>query len=322
MTKRRINQQQAARIKKNQAKFHSETQYSSSQHQEGLVLACYGRHAEIENDSGQRIHCDIRTNLNFLVAGDRVIWQEQKEGRGVVLSLCPRTSVLNRVGRYNTLKPVAANVDQLIIVLSAKPEPSFELLDSYLVMAECLHIQAAILLNKIDLPSASLQETLQTIYKPLGYPILYTSQIELQGYDALNVQLSHHLSVIVGQSGVGKSSLISHILPHEQNISTGAISEFSELGCHTTSNSRLYHLPEGGALIDSPGIRELNLWQMSGADVLYGFRELRDEAKACKFRNCDHKKGSGCAIIHAVEKGLISEKRYESYLKILSHSKS
>lgn len=316
MAKRRINQQQSARIKKNQAKFHSEDEGRPIDHREGLVLVCYGRHADIEDQDGRRIHCDIRTNLGFLVAGDRVIWQEQKEGRGVILSLCPRTSVINRGDKRNILRPVASNIDQLIIVLAPKPEPSFGLLDSYLVMAECLQIQACILLNKIDLPSQELQDELLTTYKHLGYPILFISKLGLQGYDLLKKQLSHHLSVIVGQSGVGKSSLISHILPHEKNIVTGNISALSELGCHTTSNSRLYHLPEGGALIDSPGIRELSLWQMPVSDILYGFIELRARGNACKFRNCEHQNSPGCALIHAVEAGLISEKRYESFIRL------
>ncbi len=315
MAKRRINQQQTARIKRNQAKFHLSEDLPID-HLEGLVVICYGRHAEIETRDGRRVHCDIRTNLGFFVAGDQVIWQEQKNGRGIILSLCPRTSVLHRGDKHNVARPVAANVDQLIIVLAPKPAPSFGLLDSYLVMAECMQVQACILLNKIDLPSKDLQDELTNTYTNLGYPILFISKMDLKGYDVLKEQLSNHLSVIVGQSGVGKSSLISNILPHEQNIATGAISASSELGCHTTSNSRLYHLPEGGALIDSPGIRELSLGEMPVSDILYGFKELRSQGNACKFRNCEHQNSPGCALVHAVEAGLITEKRYNSFIKL------
>ena len=184
-----------------------------------------------------------------MVAGDRIIWQPEGEHQGVVVSLYPRGSILARPTLAGLKKPVAANITQLIIVMATKPEISWPLLDSYLIMAETLHLHAVILLNKTDLPCDKLKSELLKDYEPLGYPIIMTNQNEPDGYELLKKALNHQISVFVGQSGVGKSSLISRILPHELNISTGEISEGSELGKHTTSNSRYYHLPSGGALI-------------------------------------------------------------------------
>lgn len=312
MTKRRISQQQSARIKKNQDKLRLE------ENQEGLVVARFGRHAEVEDKTSRRIHCNIRTNLDSLVAGDRVVWAPEAQGRGIILSLCPRSSVLCRPDRRNVLKPIAANISQMVIVIAPKPEPSWELLDSYLVMAECLHLDVCIVLNKVDLEAQLIQEALELLYRPLDYTIVFTSKQNLDSYERVKETLKDQTSVIVGQSGVGKSSLIAGILPHETGIQTGEISEFSELGCHTTSNSRLYHLTEGGSLIDSPGIRELGLWQMPQQDLIYGFREIRPLIGSCKYRNCNHHNTPGCALDDALSKNLISERRYKSFLSIVS----
>lgn len=313
MSKRRINQQQSARIQKIQASYRSDV---SSANKEGLVLTRYGRHAEIEDSEGKPVHCSIRPNLDSLVAGDKVIWQEESNNQGVVVSRHPRQSVLARPDKRGSQKPVAANISQIIIVVAVKPEIHWPLLDSYLVMAEHLGLDACIVLNKVDLPSETIQQELCSCYQSIGYPVLFTSKQNDLGYDLLKHQLNHHTSVFVGQSGVGKSSLISVILPHETKIQTADISASSELGCHTTSNSRYYHLPSGGALIDSPGVREFTLGHLSTAEITQGYREFKHLISQCKFRNCNHKDSPGCAIIAAISAGKIAQKRYENFLKI------
>lgn len=313
MSKRRINKQQAARIEKMQAEYRQKTDMLGK---DGLVLTRFGRHAEIEDTQGNRIHCSIRPNLDSLVAGDRVIWQAEGSTQGVVVSRYPRQSTLGRPDKRGLFKPVAANISQVIVVAAAKPELTWPLLDSYLVMAEHLALQVCIVLNKVDLSCETIQQELLTCYKPLGYPILFTSKFNAQGYELLKETLQHHTSVFVGQSGVGKSSLIAGILPHENNIQTAEISAGSELGCHTTSNSRLYHLPSGGALIDSPGVREFGLWHMPVAEITQGYREFQPLIAQCKFRNCNHKDTPGCAIQAALDEGRITKKRYDSFIKI------
>ncbi len=315
MSKRRINKQQSARIEKIQQTY----QAKENNHEalaDGLVITRFSRHVEIEDNEGKRIRCSIRPNLEILVAGDRIIWQPEGDNQGVVVSLYPRGSILARPTSAGLKKPVAANITQLIIVIAPKPEISWPLLDSYLIMAETLRLHAVILLNKTDMPCDDLKSELIKDYQPLGYPIIFTSKNELDGYEQLKKALNHQISVFVGQSGVGKSSLISGILPHELNISTNTISEGSELGRHTTSNSRYYHLPSGGALIDSPGVREFNLWEMDAALIAKGYNEFAPYISQCKYRNCLHIDTPHCAILDALKKGLISRNRYNNFIKL------
>lgn len=317
MSKRRISKQQSARIQKIQARYRQKNDLSDTfPGEEGLVLTRFSRHAIIEDRQGNCIHCSIRPNLDSLVAGDQVIWQTESKG-GVVVSRFPRVSVLSRPDKRGEFKPIAANITQVLVVVAPKPELTWPLLDSYLVMTEHLGLNLCIVLNKVDIPCVSLQEELLKLYKPLGYPILFTSSHNNSGYDLLRQTLNHHTSVFVGQSGVGKSSLISKILP-EMNIQTAEISTGSELGCHTTSNSRLYHLPFGGNLIDSPGVREFGLWHMAIPEIAQGYREFRPLISQCKFRNCNHRDSPGCAIIAALDEGTLAQRRYDNFLKIIA----
>lgn len=314
MSKRRISKQQSARIEQIQQNYH-ENKKSHDDLADGLVITRFSKHVVVEDNQSKQIHCSIRPNLETLVAGDRVIWQAEGVNQGVVVSLYPRSSVLAKPSA-GLIKPVAANITQLIIVIAPKPEISWPLLDSYLVMAETLHLHAIILLNKTDLPCESLKEQLILDYGTLNYPILLINKNSSEGFEQLKYRLNHQISVFVGQSGVGKSSLISSILPHEQNISINELSEISELGRHTTSNSRYYHLPSGGALIDSPGVREFSLGHIETAEIVRGYPEFRPYLSQCKFRNCPHKDTPHCAIIKAKNEGLISEKRYENFIKL------
>ncbi|MBA2652272.1 MAG: small ribosomal subunit biogenesis GTPase RsgA [Tatlockia sp.] len=318
MSKRRINKQQSARIQKIQANYRQQSEIDLSlTTEEGLVLSRFGRHAEVEDSKGNRIHCSIRPNIDSLVAGDQVVWQAETEFKGVVVSRYPRNSMLGRPDNRGAFKPIAANITQIIVVTAAKPELTWSLLDSYLVMAEDLELEVCIVLNKVDLVCDSLKNELLACYQPLGYRIIFTSEQNHQGYDLLKETLNHQISVFVGQSGVGKSSIISGLLPHENNIQTGEISANTELGCHTTSNSRYYHLPSGGALIDSPGVREIGLSHMPISKITQSYRELRPLISQCRFRNCNHHANPGCAIMKALSEGKISPKRYENYLKII-----
>ena len=316
MSKRRINKQQSARIEKIQQTYQEIKKTNPTDFADGLVITRFSRHVELEDDTGSIIRCAIRPNLDILVAGDRVIWQKQGNDQGVVVNIHPRTSILARPNRSGIKKPVAANITQMIIVIAAKPEISWPLLDSYLIMAEILDLHAIILLNKTDLACDALKQQLVTIYQPLKYPLLFCTKNSVEHYEHLKKCLNHQISVFVGQSGVGKSSLIAGILPHEQNIATNEISENSELGRHTTSNSRYYHLPSGGALIDSPGVREFSLWEIDPSMIAQGYREFKPYLSQCKFRNCTHIATPHCGIIGALQDGFISSLRYENFIKL------
>ena len=311
MTKRRISKQQSLRIAKRDRNLDKTIH-------EGLVITRYSRHVHIEDAEGQSIHCAIRPNIDSLVAGDRVIWLPEGPAQGLVLSVCPRHSVLGRPNTQGQIKPIAANITQIMVVVAPIPLVSWRLLDSYLIMAEHLKIPVYIVLNKTDLETADIRKDLLQIYEPLGYPLLFTNMAKDEDIKSLHKALRNQTSVFVGQSGVGKSSIITRLLPHTSaQIQTGAVSAQSQLGCHTTSNSHLYHLPSGGALIDSPGVRDMSLWAMPQSDLALGYREFRPYAAQCKFRNCSHENTPGCAVLNAVKNNQISLKRYESYVKIL-----
>ncbi|RUR10786.1 small ribosomal subunit biogenesis GTPase RsgA [Legionella septentrionalis] len=316
MSKRRISKQQSDRIEKKQQSYHEPASEYNTSINEGLVLTCFGRHALVEDSNKHTMHCSIRANLATLVAGDRVLWQAEGAQQGVIVSLSPRTSVLGRPDKHGSIRPVAANITQLMIVVAPKPLISWPLLDSYLIIAEHLNLNACIVLNKTDLGIADIEMPLSH-YQSLGYTVLHTSFSKPQSYKALLAALNHETSVFVGQSGVGKSSLIAKILPEETNIQTASISQV-ELGRHTTSNSYFYHLPSGGALIDSPGVREFGLWHMPAAEIAKGYREFRPYLSQCKFRNCNHQNTPDCALIEAVKQGEIQRDRYHNYVKISS----
>ena len=317
MSKRRISHQQSHRINQKQSRYQERAASASPETlTEGLVIKRYSRLALIEDNSGHRLRCAIRADIHSLVAGDRVIWQPEGQDSGVVLSVSPRQSVLNRPDFRGVLKAVAANITQVMIVVAPIPDISWALLDSYLVMTESLQLNACIVLNKTDLACDVAKERLQNLYKPLGYSVLYVSRENGAQQAELLATLNDQTSVFVGQSGVGKSSIISRILPQEDDIVTGEVSEHSNLGRHTTSNSCLYHLTGGGHLIDSPGVREFGLSDMPIRNIAEGFREFRTYITECQFRNCNHQKAPGCAVMKALNLGEISQARYDSYVKL------
>jgi len=320
MSKRRLNKQQTARIEKQHQHYrHLQEKEDNKTLCDGLVITRYSRHAHIEDQEGHDIHCVIRPNLNSIVAGDHVVWQPEGPSQGSIVSVYPRKTVLGRPDAQGQVKAIAANISQMMVVIAPVPTISWLLLDSYLVMADYLSLPAVILLNKTDLGVESIQHDLLHDYEPLGYPLVLTNRVT-DDLSALQKILRHQTSVFVGQSGVGKSSLITRVLPHEASrIKTGDVSSQSQFGCHTTSNSQLFHLPTGGDLIDSPGVREFSLWTLPPGSIAAGFREFKPYLGQCKFRDCTHAQDTpSCAIIHAVKSQQISMKRYTNYVKMLA----
>lgn len=287
---------------------------------EGLIVAHFGTQVEVESEPGQRQRCHIRANLEGMVTGDRVIWR-QGEPTGVVVAQLERNSVLSRPDPYGKIKPVAANIDQIILVMASAPEPHANLIDRYLVAAETVGIEPVILLNKTDLLDNDPErrahiEQLLAIYPTLDYKMLHASVTSERGMEEFLAQLRDRTSVFVGQSGVGKSSLINVLLP-ELDLRVSALSESTNKGVHTTTTARLFHLPSGGVLIDSPGIREFGLWHMTRRQIEAGFREFHPLLGSCKFRDCKHEQEPQCAILAAVESGAVSQRRLNSYRQMV-----
>lgn len=316
MSKRRLSLQQSMRMKAKEQQ-QADSLSHSELFQEGLVITRAKNTALIENSQGQRFSCAIRPSVDSLVAGDRVIWQQQDHHQGAVCSYLPRKTVLGRPDKEGRVRPIAANISQLILVVAPQPEITWSLVDSYLIVAEYLQLNLTILLNKADIACDDLYQQLRQYYAPLNYPLMQTGFHDPKSYLQLQKILSHETSIFIGQSGVGKSSLVNKIRP-DCRAATGPISIKTQLGQHTTSNSYLYHLPEGGCLIDSPGIREFGLWHMPHQQIAAGFREFQPLLAQCKFRNCNHHDSPGCAIIAAVKKGHIAQQRYQNYVKIMT----
>ena len=332
MSKRKLSRQQSWRIGKireqrarraDRREAMAEQALASGElgpEQQGLVTAHFGTQVEVESDAGKRRRCHLRANLEGLVTGDRVVWCEG-EPTGVVVAQLARQNALSRPDPYGKLKAVAANIDQIILVIAPVPEPHAQLIDRYLVAAEVVGIEPVILLNKTDLlaDNRELQlemDDLLAAYPPLGYRTLHTSS-RRGGLDELRGALRERISIFVGQSGVGKSSLVNALLPAAE-LRVGGLSENTSKGTHTTTTARLFHLPSGGSLIDSPGIREFGLWHMSRAEVERGFREFRPLLGCCRFRDCRHEQEPGCAILEALQAGAISERRMASYRYIVT----
>ena len=286
---------------------------------EGLITAHFGTQVEVESAPGKSHRCYMRANLEGLVTGDRVIWCPG-EPTGVVVAQLERQSELRRPDPYGKLKPIAANIDQIFVVIAPYPEPHANLIDRYLVAAESVDIEPIILLNKTDLLAddpalEQLMGLLLDSYPDLGYRIIRTS-IKSGGMEELRQALKGRTSVFVGQSGVGKSSLVNTLLP-DAHLRVGALSENTLKGTHTTTTAQLFHLPSGGTLIDSPGIREFGLWHMTKEQVEQGFIEFRDYLGTCKFRDCQHQHEPQCAILTAADTGGISIERLDSYRRII-----
>ena len=327
MAKRKITDQQQRRIHRKQstsihagAQKKSEALLSSGQlgpEQEGIVSTRYSNQVDvISSAEGQPHRCYLRSNLVSVVTGDKVIWC-QGEPYGVVSAVLPRATQLDRPDARGKLRPVAANIDRIVVVIAPEPMPHANLIDRYLVAIEHQGITPVLVLNKVDMDSdkTAAARTLIQVYAELGYEVIEASAESKQGLEQLTKALAEHTSVFVGQSGVGKSSVINAICPSAK-AAVGVLSEAHTQGRHTTTRANLFFLREGGRLIDSPGIREFGLIHLDERDIALGFVEFLPFLGQCKFRDCSHEQEPGCALQDALEDGKISLQRMRSYEQI------
>ena len=288
----------------------------------GETDTCAGLEASgaqiLEDGEGGLNRCTARQNLGRLTCGDQVIWQASGMREGVVVAVSERRSLLTRSDYRGQPRPVAANLDAVAVVLAPSPEPSEYLIDRYLVAIAAIGVQGLLVLNKVDLLDAPALAALcdrLAPYRQIGYPVLLASSRTEHGLDTLQNWLQGRTSLLAGQSGVGKSSLFKALLP-DREIRSQAVSAATGHGAHTTSASTLYHLPDGGDLIDSPGVRSFELGEIGFNDLERGFPELAAYLGRCRFSDCRHDVEPDCALRDAVAQGAVHARRLESYRQL------
>ncbi|TWR29892.1 ribosome small subunit-dependent GTPase A [Mucilaginibacter pallidiroseus] len=296
---------------------------------QGLVTKSTGSWYQVKSGT-ETVDCRIKgkfrikglTTTNPLAVGDWVDYEmEPEQGTGVVTHLHPRKNYIIRksINLSKQAQIIAANLDMaLLVVTLASPRTSLGFIDRFLVTAEAYDIPACLIFNKLDLFSKEGLEILQdykAIYENIGYPCYQVSAKENINIDQVQDLIKDKVTLISGHSGVGKSSLINRLLP-DLDLRTHMVSEWSDKGMHTTTFAEMFELPQGGYIIDTPGIRELGVIDIEQQELSHFFPEMRERMNQCRFNNCRHINEPGCAVLEAVEEGDITLSRYDSYLSI------
>ncbi len=292
----------------------------------GVVVRATGSWYEVLS-GGERLQCRIRGKLrlkgvrstNPVVVGDEVSCLTDEQGSHVIIDITPRRNyVIRRASNLSKESHIiAANIDQaLLLVTLRQPETAWEFVDRFLVTCEAYKIPVVILLAKSDLQEREEVDFFRATYEPIGYRVVEVSAVTGEGVEEVHDLLVGRTTLLSGNSGVGKSTLVQHIDP-TLDIRTGDISESHHKGRHTTTFSTMYPLSEGGALIDTPGIKGFGLIDIEEEELWHYFPEMMHYGRECRFYNCTHTHEPGCAVVAALEAGEISPMRYESYLKMM-----
>ena len=297
----------------------------------GLVIKNTGSWVTVRLDDGNTVNCKMRGVLrlkglrctNPVAVGDRVQVEDKGGDAPVVGDIEPRRNYIIR--RSSNLSKefqiIAANLDQAVLVATlTNPETSTTFIDRFLATAEAYQVPAVLAFNKIDLLDTdewrSRLDELKTLYENIGYPVITMSAATGEGADALRAQLAGKMSLLSGNSGVGKSSIINLLVP-DAHVRVGDVSHTHHKGMHTTTFSELLDLPGGGAIIDTPGVKAFGTIDFERAEVAHYFPEIFRISDNCRFNNCTHTHEPGCAVLEAVEQGKIAPSRFTSYLSIL-----
>lgn len=283
------------------------------------VVANHGTELTLATSSAEKIIATPKKKLGLVVTGDLVRWQAENHGNARVTEVMERSGTLARTDRQGNAKPIATNVSQLLVVTAPKPPFDSLLLDRYCVAAANIGAEIAVIINKTDLldeTTAPVAEAIETLYTRLGYRVARCCVKEVQGLNAIKSLLGNQISILVGQSGVGKSSILNALLP-QHNIKTGGLSDNSGLGRHTTTVTNWYDLPDNGAIIDSPGVRQFSLEHLDSVDIQAGFKEIAEHAMSCKFNDCTHQHEPACSVLAAVASGKVDTDRFNHFKQLM-----
>lgn len=302
------------------------------------VIANFGAELVLATESGSYLTATSQKKLGLIVCGDLVDYKlltessstkqaaspspnhqgEMATDQARVTCIQPRHSMLARTDRRRQAKPIAANVTQLVAVTAPKPPFDPLLLDRYSVAAHHIGVDMTVVINKVDLLNDQTTEeaaSLEKIYRDIGYQVIRCSSEKSHGIEQLAQALDNQVSILVGQSGVGKSSLLNQLLPDIQT-KTGALSKISGLGRHTTTVTTWFDLPGGGAIIDSAGVRQFALDHLSEIDIQAGFKEISELSMQCKFNDCKHIHEPECAVLEALQNTTLAKQRYDHFLSM------
>ena len=297
----------------------------------GLVVKNTGSWYTVKTDDGQLIDSKIKGNFrlkgirstNPVAVGDRVEIITNQEGTAFISAIEDRRNYIIRKASNLSKQShiIAANVDQALLVVTVNyPQTSTTFIDRFLASAEAYRVPVVLIFNKTDLltdDERHYQEMMMTLYDNIGYKCIALSAEKGDGIDELVPLLGGKISVLSGNSGVGKSTLINRILP-QANLRTAEISDVHNTGMHTTTFSEMLPLPEGGYIIDTPGIKGFGTFDIEPEELTGYFKDIFHFSKDCKFSNCTHTHEPGCAVLKAVEEHYIAQSRYQSYLSMLA----
>jgi ribosome biogenesis GTPase len=297
----------------------------------GTVVRSTGSWNTIRTADGNTLECRLRGQFrqqglratNPIAVGDHVLFTVEDDGNGVIVDILDRKNYIIRksVNLSKEVHIIAANIDQAMIIATvSQPRTSLGFIDRFLCVAEAYDIPAIVVLNKLDLQTEAEQIELNRSYKEIytnaNYPVYTVSATENTGIDELRKVLKDKVTLVFGHSGVGKSTLLNAIQP-ELGLRTGEISEVHSKGKHTTTFAEMFELNEGGSVIDTPGVKEFGMVNMTEEEIYHYFPEIFKAADKCKFGNCLHKDEPGCAVKSEVENGTIAESRYSNYISVL-----
>ena len=297
---------------------------SASEPETGIVVSSHRNRVLILDRHHQPIVCTFRHGKERVVTGDHIEWRRISETAGQVLKVLPRSSLVYKPTEHGQGRPIAANVDQLVLVVAPAPAYLPRLIDRALVTAAYLGIPSCVVFNKIDLlDESSLDHARESlhVYARIDIPCFWVSTKKNTGLTSLAAFLASKSAILVGQSGVGKSS-ITKKLTNAPDVAVQGLSSRGAVGRHTTSHTTLYPLTNGGWIMDSPGVREFALWQIPTHDIASGFSEFGPYIGRCRFRDCRHDVEPGCAVIGAVAQGSISARRLDSYREMINEPES